>query len=97
MLPLVVPEPGMAIEIHYIAVSNGGDNEGALLLREGELIALLVRLGADHEADAGQWFVEWFTAGAASLPQFESVSAACTALDERWLVHQRALAREKED
>jgi hypothetical protein len=48
----------MAISFTPITLSSGfGDDEGALVMREGILIAVISRLGPLHD-QAGRWFIE---------------------------------------
>jgi hypothetical protein len=72
----------MALEVRHIELLNGGDNQGALLLREEKVVALLSRLGPDHE-DTGHWFVEWFSGGIIGLPKYVDLDAASLALGRR--------------
>jgi hypothetical protein len=39
-------------------VASGEDGEGRLVYRGDYLVAVLVRLSAAHEAEAGGWFLE---------------------------------------
>ncbi|KQP38320.1 hypothetical protein ASF49_04745 [Methylobacterium sp. Leaf104] len=38
--------------------TESSDEEGRLVLAEGILVAILVRLSSDHGAEAGCWFLE---------------------------------------
>jgi hypothetical protein len=37
---------------------NYGDEEAALVLADGQLVAIFSRLGPAHGAEAGRWFLE---------------------------------------
>jgi hypothetical protein len=49
----------MTLEFQPIAVATGSaDREGALVLLEGRLLAVLVRLSDQHGTVSGRWFLE---------------------------------------
>ncbi len=49
----------MNIRLHPVQVATGSsDTESQLVFHDGFLIAVLVRLSDEHEADAGKWFLE---------------------------------------
>jgi len=70
----------MAIEVRPVQLALAGDNEGAMLFRDGVLIAVLSRLGSHHDDLAGCWHVEAVFAGQHVLPHehFPDVAAACS-------------------
>ncbi len=49
----------MTLSLQPMRVATGFDEEGMLVLDEGQrLLAVLVRLSDENEAAPGQWFVE---------------------------------------
>lgn len=49
----------MNLRLQPVQVATGsGDQESQLVFHEGLLVAILVRLSAQHDADAGKWFME---------------------------------------
>ena len=49
----------MSLSLQPMRVATGFDEEGMLVLDEGQrLLAVLVRLSDDNEVSPGQWFVE---------------------------------------
>lgn len=65
--------------------TESNDGEGRLVLAEGVLVAILIRLSADHGAAAGYWFLE---AGFGSLayPRPPAFLDLTTALD--WITQR---------
>lgn len=49
----------MSLTLQPVRVANGHDEEGLLVFAEDRLVAVLVRLSDEHEAMAGQWFLEY--------------------------------------
>jgi hypothetical protein len=71
----------MAIEVRPVQLAFSGDSDGALIFRDGVLIAVLSRLGPHHEDLAGVWHVEAVFGGRNSIPphqHFPDVAAACS-------------------
>ncbi|GJD89296.1 MULTISPECIES: hypothetical protein [Methylobacterium] len=49
----------MSLRLQPVRVETGsGDEDGRLVFRDDALIALLVRLSDNHDADSGKWFLE---------------------------------------
>ena len=49
----------MSLQLQPVQVATGSnDTEGQLVFAGGFLVAVLVRLSEDHEAEAGRWFLE---------------------------------------
>jgi hypothetical protein len=49
----------MMCQLQPVRVSTGSaDEEGQLVFREGQLVAVLVQLSHEHGRDAGRWVVE---------------------------------------
>lgn len=48
----------MTVRIEPVRIDGVEDGEGGLAYREDRLVAVLVRLGEHHGAQAGSWFVE---------------------------------------
>lgn len=47
---------------------NYGDDEGVLVFRGGALLAVASRLGPDHGAATGRWFIEKSFGAASDMP-----------------------------
>jgi hypothetical protein len=69
----------VAVEVRPIRLASPTDSEGALILRDDALIAVLSKLGPEHGALEGQWYVEAvfaaMTVGADQ--QFPDIGTAC--------------------
>lgn len=49
----------MILSLQAVQVATGSDDaESQLVFADGFLVAILVRLSAQHGADAGKWFLE---------------------------------------
>ena len=49
----------MNLRLTPVQIAIGSDGtESQLVFHDGFLVAVLVRLSDDHEADAGKWFLE---------------------------------------
>ena len=49
----------MSIHLQPVRVgTDSPDEEGQLVLADGRLVAVLVHLSDEYEADAGKWFLE---------------------------------------
>jgi hypothetical protein len=49
----------MSLTRHPMRVAAGfGDSEGCLILDDGQLVAVLVRLSPLHDSMAGHWYLE---------------------------------------
>ena len=49
----------MSLRLQPVQVATGSaDTESQLVFADGFLVAVLVRLSDEHEADAGKWFLE---------------------------------------
>ena len=49
----------MSLQLQPVQVATGSaDTESHLVFDDGFLVAVLVRLSDEHEADAGKWFLE---------------------------------------
>lgn len=49
----------MSLRLQPVQVAlKSDDAEGQLVFADGFLVAVLVRLSEQHEADAGKWFLE---------------------------------------
>lgn len=57
--------------------SNHGDDEAVLVLRSGRLVAIASRLGKQHGAASGQWYVE-----IAFTTDLRLAGQSCASLDD---------------
>ena len=48
----------MSVSFEPVVISEVEDGDGRLAFVDGELVAVLVRLAADHGTDASAWFIE---------------------------------------
>ena len=68
----------MRCEVRPVRLRDGGDHEGALIMCEDALIAVLSKLGPDHGALAGRWHVECaFGPGLEANANFPDLERAC--------------------
>jgi hypothetical protein len=68
----------VTLKLQPVRVAEGEDGEGCLVFRDEILIAVLVRLSAQHEGQVGSWFFEKGF-GALDTPEhpvFEDLDAA---------------------
>lgn len=76
----------MNLRLQPVQVATGSnDTESQLVFHECFLIAVLVRLSDEHEADAGKWFLEagFGQVGFVRPPPFTDLAEAQT-----WIVDQ---------
>ena len=68
----------MTVETKTVSLDLSGDTEGALVFRDGVLVAVLSRLGPHHGALAGLWNIEaaFQSADAPVHEHFADVDAA---------------------
>jgi hypothetical protein len=69
----------MSYSLQPVRVATGFDEEGMMVLDEGQrLLAVLVRLSDDNEVAPGQWFVEagFGRLGGANHPTFSNLDMA---------------------
>jgi hypothetical protein len=65
-------------------VLAGDDPEGALLMADARLIAMLCRLSALHGARQGRWRVEWLAGSTgAFFDDFTDLETACATVRHR--------------
>jgi hypothetical protein len=76
----------MALSFEPIKLDgNYGDDEAALVMRSGRLLAVVSRLGPEHGEAAGSWFVEKAFGIASDCPHEPFADKAAM---EAWLVSQ---------
>jgi len=71
------------LSLRDISIDTGSDDrEGLLVLNDGSLVAVLVRLSATHGPDAGRWYLEagFGRCATAALPTFPDLDDA-----QRWI------------
>ena len=68
----------MTLDLRSVKVATGEDADGLLVFDDGTLVAILVMLSAQHEEDAGHWYLEaGFGRLAVALnPVFDDLDAA---------------------
>ena len=69
----------MSLSLQPMRVATGFDEEGMLVLDEGQrLLAVLVRLSDENEVSPGQWFVEagFGRLGGGNHPTFSNLDMA---------------------
>lgn len=68
----------MNLTLEPILVANGEDCEGRLVFRDGWLVAVLVRLSAQHDEQEGFWYLEkgFGALDGPDLPSFEHLDEA---------------------
>ncbi|WP_375410785.1 hypothetical protein [uncultured Methylobacterium sp.] len=78
----------MNLRLTPVKVATGSnDTESQLVFHDDFLIAVLVRLSDDHEADAGKWFLE---AGFGRVDSLRSPTFADLDEARAWIVDQLA-------
>jgi hypothetical protein len=81
----------MSYSLQPVRVATGFDEEGMMVLDEGQrLVAVLVRLSDSNEVAAGQWFVE---AGFGRLAGPHHPTFADLGLAQDWI--RQRLAKER--
>jgi hypothetical protein len=74
------------LEIRHVVVADEGGQEGRLVFRNGQLIAVLVLLSEVHDDLAGHWYVEAVFGALANYmspyPAFKDLDAAQNWLDQ---------------
>jgi hypothetical protein len=76
----------MSLALQSVRVETGSlDEEGCLILANEKLVAVLVRLSADHPERTGQWYVEkgFGRLDGPSHPTFPDLQAA-----QHWISQQ---------
>ena len=76
----------MSLHLQPVHIATGSDDtESHLVFDDGFLVAVLVRLSDEHEADAGQWFLEagFGRVDDPSPPLFADLDEA-----QGWIAHQ---------
>jgi hypothetical protein len=68
----------MDLTLQPILVAAGEEGEGRLVFRDGWLVAVLVRLSAQHREQAGFWYLEkgFGALDGPELPSFEDLDQA---------------------
>ncbi|KAA0125365.1 hypothetical protein SAMN02799622_00238 [Methylobacterium sp. UNC378MF] len=80
----------MILNLQAVQVATGSDDaESQLVFADGFLVAVLVRLSAQHDEDAGKWFLEagFGPIGPAAPSLFADLGAA-----RAWIMRQLATA-----
>ena len=78
----------MSIHLQPVRVgTDSPDEEGQLVFADGHLVAVLVHLSDDYEADAGKWFLEAAFGRVAhpNAPKFDSLDEA-----QAWIARRLA-------
>jgi hypothetical protein len=76
----------MSIHLQPVRVgTDSPDEEGQLVLADGRLVAVLVHLSDEYEADAGKWFLEagFGRVDHPNAPKFDSLDEAQTWIARR--------------
>ena len=76
----------MSFSLQPVRVATGFDEEGMMVLDEGQrLVAVLVRLSDNNEVAAGQWFVEagFGRLGEGDHPTFSNLDMAQDWISQR--------------
>jgi hypothetical protein len=68
----------MNLTLEPILVAAGEEGEGRLVFRDGWLVAVLVRLSAQHDEQEGFWYLEkgFGALDGPELPSFETLEEA---------------------
>ena len=78
----------MSLQLQPVRVgTDSPDEEGQLVFADGHLVAVLVHLSDDYEADAGKWFLEagFGRVDHPNAPKFDSLDEA-----QAWIARRLA-------
>lgn len=82
----------MNLKMQPVQVATGSDDQDSqLVFHDGFLVAILIRLSALHESDAGKWFLEagFGPVTVMSAPVFADLDAAQAWIIAKLDVHDR--------
>lgn len=77
----------MDLTLQPILVATAEEGDGRLVFHDGWLVAVLVRLSAQHDEHAGFWYLEkgFGPLDGPDLPSFESLDEAKTWIADHFL------------